>query len=123
MMTTAGSVELACELPAGVEIDEVVVGELLALQLPGARDAGARAVGVERRLLVRVFAVAQDGGLALDQANRFGELAGVEAAGACGVDRRERLERGGDPGVVGRGDGEGLLGQSPARARVRAPRR
>ena len=59
MMATAGSVELADQLPAGVEIDEVVVAELLALELLGGGDAGAAAVGVEGGALVGIFAVAE----------------------------------------------------------------
>jgi hypothetical protein len=62
MMVTAqdlGCVELGGERPAGVEIDEVVVAELLALQLVGVGDAEWCAVGVERGGLVGVFAVAE----------------------------------------------------------------
>jgi hypothetical protein len=54
-----GRVELGGQLPAGVQIDDVVEAEFLALQLARAGDAQARAVGVERGALVRVFAVAQ----------------------------------------------------------------
>jgi hypothetical protein len=36
-----GLVEFLDEFPAGVKIDEVVVAELLALELPSARDSGA----------------------------------------------------------------------------------
>ena len=49
------------EGPAGVEIDEVVVAELFALELARIGDAEAGAVGVEGGALVRVFAVAQAG--------------------------------------------------------------
>ena len=52
-------VEFLRELPAGVEIDEVVEAELLALKLSCAGDAQAGAVGVERGALVGVFAVAE----------------------------------------------------------------
>ena len=63
MMTTAGLVGKSDdELPAGVEIDEVVVGELLALKLRGSGDAGSGAVDVKRGGLVRIFAIAQAGG-------------------------------------------------------------
>jgi hypothetical protein len=54
----ACGIELARELPAGVEIDQVVVAQLFSLQLARAGNAGARAVNIERRLLVRVLAVA-----------------------------------------------------------------
>ena len=40
-MTTAGSIELLGQLPAGVEIDEVVEAEFLALELRCAGNAQA----------------------------------------------------------------------------------
>ena len=61
-----GLVELLRQLPAGVEIDEVVEAEFLALELGCAGDAEAGAVGVEGGALVGVFAVAE----------RLGERAG-----------------------------------------------
>ena len=54
-----GFVKLLRQLPAGVEIDEVVEAEFLALELGCAGDAEAGAVGVERGALVGVFAVAE----------------------------------------------------------------
>ena len=54
-----GLIEFLREIPGGLQIDDVVVGKLLALQLAGVGDAGAGAVGVHCGLLVRVFAVAQ----------------------------------------------------------------
>jgi hypothetical protein len=53
--------ELAHAFPGGVGVGDVVVAEFLALQL---REGGERArhrpqIAVERRLLMRVFAVAQ----------------------------------------------------------------
>ncbi len=58
-MMTAGSVELLGQLPAGVEIDEVIEAEFLALELGRSGDAEARAISIERGALVRVFAVAE----------------------------------------------------------------
>ena len=59
-MTTAGShLELLRQLPAGVEIDEVVEAQFLALELCCAGNAQAGAVGIECGALVRIFAVAQ----------------------------------------------------------------
>ena len=52
-------VELLREFPAGIEVDEVVVAEFLALQLAGTCDAKAGGVGVERGTLMRVFAVTE----------------------------------------------------------------
>ena len=67
-------IELGDAFVGRVGVVEVVVGELLALHLPRGGDArrAARRRAVERRLLVRVLAVAQ----------RFGELA------AEGAERR-----------------------------------
>ena len=53
-------VEFANELERRVRVVDVVVGEFLALQLIGRRDAGLAAVrNIERRRLMRVLAVAQ----------------------------------------------------------------
>ena len=60
MMTTAASlVEFGDQLPAGVEVDDVVVAEFFALELDGGGYALAAAVGVEGGALVGVFAVAE----------------------------------------------------------------
>ncbi len=64
MMATAGSLKLLHQLPGGIQIDQVVVAKLFALKLLRGGDAGAGAVPIERRPLVRVFPVAQVGGLA-----------------------------------------------------------
>src|SRR5205814_4305053 len=51
--------EFSYQLEGGVGVRVVVVGQLLALQLPRGRDPGPLVAGaVERRLLVRVLAVA-----------------------------------------------------------------
>ncbi len=63
MMATGGLFKFLNQLPAGVEIDQVVVAELLAVQLAGPGDAGSGTVGVERGALMRIFAVAQRHGL------------------------------------------------------------
>ena len=73
-----GLVELAHERPAGVGVEDVVVGKLLAVELLGVHEAVlALEVGqaVERRFLMRVLAVAQP--LLLDhvQVVVVGELA------------------------------------------------
>src|SRR3989442_1402174 len=61
-----GRGELAHRPPGGVEVEEVVVRQLLALELPGARHGSGVLVGVEieGRLLVRVLAIAQGQGAA-----------------------------------------------------------
>ena len=58
-----GLLKLLDQLPGGVQIDQVVVAKFFALKLLRPRDPGARAVSIERRALVRVFAVAQVGRL------------------------------------------------------------
>ena len=61
MMAAAGSANSAHEPQRRVEVEQVVVRQLLALQHLGARQrrAGRAVDGVEGRLLVRVLAVAQ----------------------------------------------------------------
>ena len=51
--------KLLGQLPAGVEIDEVVEAEFLALELGCAGDAEAGAIRVKSGALVGVFAVAE----------------------------------------------------------------
>ena len=58
MMAAGGLIELLDQLPGRVQVHQIVVGKLLALQLLGARDP-ALPVGIERGLLVRILAVAQ----------------------------------------------------------------
>jgi hypothetical protein len=50
--------KLLRQLPAGIQVDEVIETQLLALQLRCAGNAPAGAVGVERGALVRILAVA-----------------------------------------------------------------
>ncbi len=54
-----GGLEFLGELPAGVEIDQVVEAQLFALELPGTGDAEAGAIGIEGGALVGVLAVAE----------------------------------------------------------------
>ena len=57
---TASRIELRHARKSGIGIGDVVVGQFLALNLPGRGDRGPGAAGgVERRPLVRVFAIAQ----------------------------------------------------------------
>ena len=51
--------KLLRQVPRRLQIDDVVVAEFLALKLLAVGDALPRAVGIQRRLLMRVFAVAQ----------------------------------------------------------------
>ena len=80
----AACVELADQLPAGVEVDEVVVAEFFALELVGGGDALAAAVGVEGGALVGVFAVAEGLGERVDDAEGLGELRRAKMAGPEG---------------------------------------
>lgn len=58
-----GFLEVADELPCGVGVNVVVVGHFFAVQDFGAGDACEGSLSrVKRRVLVRVFAVAEVGG-------------------------------------------------------------
>ena len=81
----SGLVELLSQLPAGVQIDEVVEAELLALELASAGDAEARAVGVERGALVGILAVAQRLGQRRLMRRVAGRLAASNSAAASGA--------------------------------------
>ena len=106
-----GLAELGDAFVGRVGVVDVVVGELLALD--HARGGDARppaAVGVERRLLVRVLAVAQH----LHALGRERQPLGEGLALLLG-------EPGGDGGVIGRRAGIGLGGEFAAqRQRGRA---
>ena len=54
-----GFVKFLGEIPCGLQIDDVVVGEFFALELSGVGDADSRAVGIHGGFLVRIFTVAQ----------------------------------------------------------------
>ena len=58
-MAHDGLFEFLGEVPRGLQVDDVVVGKFLALELAGVGDAYAGAVGVHGGFLVRIFAVAQ----------------------------------------------------------------
>ena len=108
-------VELLRQLPAGVQIDEVVEAQFLALQLRGAGDAQAGAVGIERGALVGIFAVAQRLRQRQVDAQRRGQARRIRRGGRIGRGRVGNLvQRVGDGRVVGRGERKGLLGQPPA---------
>ena len=105
-------VELGDDFVGGVGVVDVVVGELLAADLLGGRDAEALAAGrVERGPLVRVFAVAQ----ALLQLAAERE----EGAAACALRLLAVRELAAEPvrdrGVVGRRARVGLGRERAAR--------
>ena len=54
-----GLVEFLGEIPGGLQVDDVVEGQFLALELAGIGHAYARAVGVHGGLLMGIFAVTQ----------------------------------------------------------------
>ena len=101
MIATAADrvrIELADQLEGGVGVVDVVVGELLALQLPRRGDARPLLAGdVEAGLLVRVLAVAHD---AVEPA--------AEGAPGRMLDLKRLGEPAGDRRVIGRGAGKGL---------------
>ena len=70
------------QLPAGVQIDEVVEAEFLALELACAGDAQTGAVGIERGALVGVFAVAQRLRQREVDAQSGGQAGGVRRGGS-----------------------------------------
>ena len=117
MMATAALVrriELGDELVGRVGVVDVVVRQLLALDLPRRRDAGARLGGeVERGALVRILAVAQ----------RAEALVQHAAEGA--PFRRRLRDLPGEPvrdrRVVGRGAGIGLLRHPAAEGEAGRP--
>ena len=95
-----GVAELGDQLERGVGVVVIVVAELLALDLLGLGDAPAVRAGgeVERRLLVRVLAVAQLLAALQGERQRVGEQPALVGEGEPCGDRR----------IVGRGRGEGL---------------
>src|SRR4051812_31731796 len=98
-------VELADALIGRVGVVDVVVGQLLALQLPRGGDAGTLVGrGVKRRGLVRVLAIAQ----------RLDEFA-AEGAEIGRIDLDLAVEPVRDGGVVSRGARISLCGKPPAR--------
>ena len=108
-------VKLLRQLPAGVQIDEVVEAEFLALELASPGDSLPRSVGVKRGALMGIFSIAQ--GLR----QRHVDTQGGRQARSIQLRGRIRdwcfsnpIQRIGDGGVVGRGRGEGLPRQPPA---------
>ena len=100
-------VEFERELPGGIQIHQVVIGELLAVQLPCAGDAGVAGC-VQGSGLMRVFAIAQRGGTRSREAERYGQCGGRSRS----IDLRQAS---GDSGIVGGCLHKGALGQMPAR--------
>ena len=88
----------------GVGVDVVVVGHLLAVQLPGLRQARLRLepVGVEGGVLVRVLAVAEHGRPVPRRPDPRREAGAVAAVGVGVAHPRRHVH------VVGRGVHEGL---------------
>ena len=101
-----GRLEVAGDLPGGVQVEQVVEGEVLAGNLPRSADGGAAlgGIGVEGAQLVRVLAIAQVR-LLLDHQR---QPAREEGAGL-------RVEVRGDLGVIRGGQGERLRRQLLAR--------
>src|SRR6185503_2988210 len=65
--------ELLRQVPAGVQINQVVVAQLLPLKLLRSCDSGGAAIAVERGSLVRVLAVTQRGNERITDAQWIGE--------------------------------------------------
>jgi hypothetical protein len=113
MMATAG-LGNPDQLPAGVEIDEVVVAELFALELAWRwrcrgrcrRRRGRRAGGGFRRS-AGIWRAGQIDAEGLGRAS-------LSKTAGFGWGFGDAFEGVGDGGVVGGGGGEGLFGQTPA---------
>ncbi len=104
----AGRVELGHQLEGGVRVVDIVVGEFLALHLPGGGDARAvGAVEIEGRALVRILAIAQRGG----------ERAG-EGAARRGDILHDAREPGGNGRVIGRRHAIGLARETAAELQI-----
>ena len=101
--------KLAHDRQRAIEVQQVVVRKLLAVELPGGDHAGAGAVGpgVEGRLLVRVLAVPQ---------HRLPRQGRRDRARERPLGHRPGKEVGDGPIVAG-GVGEGLAGQATAQLR------
>src|SRR5579863_5999570 len=110
-------IEFLCEIPGGLQVDDVVVGEFLALELTGVGHAGAGAVGVHGGPLMGVFAVAQVEGFLEGETQSCREhgFFRLQLKGVCGGIYGDALKCGGDRGIVGGGGGESFLRQSPYR--------
>ena len=108
------------DLLRGGEIEDVVVRELLAMELPESVQERA----VEGSRLVRVLAVAEEERPRKGKLEAIGERRGLRA-GIAGGGRRARIqaagEEAGDRRVVGRGPPEGLEPSLLRRAAVVAP--
>ncbi len=117
MMAHHGLVELLRQVPRGLQVDDVVVAEFLALKLLAVGHALARAVAVQRGFLVRVLAVAQIESLVEGEPQRLGkscargevELIAFLPGGGDALQRRRNRR------IVGRRGSERLLCQAPFR--------
>ncbi len=110
-----GFVELLGKFPTGIEIDEVVEAELLALKLGCTGNAEARAIGIEGGALMGIFAVAQRLSEGKIDPQRGGECRFVGIGRASGRGGLGHPVKGvGDGRVIGRGGREGQPGEPPA---------
>src|SRR5260370_41471347 len=98
-----GLVEFLCEIPRGLQIDDVVVGKLFALKLAGIRHSRSRTVGVHRRFLVRVLAVAEIESLLKRKAQRVGENSSLLQLKISRSADADAFESGSNRGVIGGG--------------------
>ncbi len=110
-------VELLRQVPRRLQIDDIVVAELFALELLAIRYSLTRAVGIERGLLMRILAVAQIEGFSEAEPQSVGEtVSATERKLPAVLFRRTNfLQRGRDRRVIRRRGGEGFLRQPPLR--------
>ena len=107
MIADGGLLELLDQLPGRVQIHQVVVGELLALQLLGARDAAVLS-RIQRGRLMRILAIAQ-----VERARRADARASPAAPDVPSAPTR--ASRAADRAIVGGRQRERLLRQPPQR--------
>src|SRR5581483_3289054 len=98
--------------------------EFLALELPGAGDAETGAVGVERRALMRVLAIAKRLGESHVDAESARKRAGVEGRLSFWFGSLSDCFKGAGNGcIVSRRKGKRFLGQSPTSFSRESPAR
>ena len=105
LMMAAAGFEFADQLPAGIEIDQVVVGKLFAVELFGSCDAAGR----------RSHRARPAGGDFRRSGGRMRRGAQVESAGRSAhrfTERSARVVRADGAVVIG-GGAEGFVGETP----------
>ena len=110
-----GFIEFLGQIPCGLQVHDIVVRKLFALNLCSVRHAAAGAVAVHCSPLVRILAIAQVHDLAEREAQILGEARlGMQVETTVGTDT---LERGRNCRIVCGGGCKCLLRQPPPGSR------